>query len=78
MKIERLIEMANDIANFFRTEPNHDEAVKGIADHIWKFWEPRMRKEILAYLDKGHDNLDPLVNEALSLLKEKQDKTEAA
>ena len=40
---DRLIYMANQIGQFFRSQ-GHDKAVPGIADHIKKFWDPRMLK----------------------------------
>ena len=54
MNPERLAEMANDIANFFAAEPDHEAAVAGMLDHLRKFWEPRMRRQIVAYLHE-HD-----------------------
>ena len=32
-------------------------AVAGVADHLQKFWDPRMRSQILAHLDAGGDGL---------------------
>jgi len=40
-----------------------------IAEHIRKFWDPRMRKAILAHLDAGGSGLDPSVRDALETLK---------
>ena len=34
-----------------------------------KFWDPRMRKAILAHLDAGGAGLDPEVREALAALR---------
>ena len=39
---EKLIMMANQIGTFFASQKG-DDAVAGIADHIRKFWDPRMR-----------------------------------
>jgi len=66
--LERLIYMANQIGWFFRSQ-GHDHAVSGIADHIHKFWDPRMRKAIFAHLDAGGAGLDPNVKEAIASLK---------
>lgn len=44
--------MANDIGKFFRSQ-GEERGVEGIADHIRKFWEPRMKKQIFAHLDEG-------------------------
>ena len=48
MDLDNLIVMANRIGDFFAAQPDRDEAMAGIADHIRKFWVPRMRSEILA------------------------------
>jgi formate dehydrogenase subunit delta len=65
---EHLVKMANDIGNFFRSEPNHQEAVAGIANHIDKFWTPRMRQKLDAYLKDHPAALDQLPREALAML----------
>ncbi|WP_207004107.1 formate dehydrogenase subunit delta, partial [Trinickia mobilis] len=39
----------------------------GVADHIRRFWEPRMRRAILAALDSANrEALCPIVREALA------------
>jgi formate dehydrogenase subunit delta len=50
MDIDNLIVMANRIGEFFAAQPDREEALAGIADHVKKFWEPRMRTRILAAL----------------------------
>ena len=66
MRAEPLIEMANQIAAFFAAYPDRDEAVESVAQHVAKFWEPRMRRAILAALDTpAGDALSPLAAEAL-------------
>ena len=65
MNHEHLIRMANQIGTFFESQPDHAEALEGIATHIRKFWEPRMRQEFLALLDGGGEGVHPLVREAL-------------
>ncbi len=62
-----LVQMANDIGNFFRSEPKREEAIAGIANHIAKFWTPRMRDKLLAHIDAhGADALDELPRAAIS------------
>ena len=77
MKPENLVRMANQIGKFFQYQ-RKDEIVPGIANHIRKFWEPRMRTAIFAYIDQGGDGLDPLVKEALVHLKERREVTETS
>jgi formate dehydrogenase subunit delta len=64
----KLVYMANQIGAFFRSQGS-DAAVKGTAEHIKKFWDPRMRKAIFAHLDAGGDGLDPAVRRAIEQLK---------
>lgn len=65
MKIEQLVNMANDIAAFFTSEPEHELAVDGVYNHIKRFWDPRMRKEIISYHQSGGEGLNALLQEAL-------------
>jgi formate dehydrogenase subunit delta len=67
MSPEKLVYMANQIGKFFATQ-GEEKAVVGIADHIRKFWEPRMRTAILAYHETGGAGLNPLVNKAVASL----------
>ena len=53
MDVDNLIVMVNRIGRFFEAQPDREEALAGIADHVKKFWEPRMRAQILASLDTG-------------------------
>jgi formate dehydrogenase subunit delta len=71
MSADRLIYMANQIGKFFQSQ-GHDKAVPGIAEHIRKFWDPRMRKGIFAHLDAGGAGLDPEVREAIATLQQEQ------
>jgi formate dehydrogenase subunit delta len=66
MHLENLVSMANQIGTFFSAYPDRQEALDGIATHIQKFWEPRMRTRLLDALAKGEvKELMPLVNDAL-------------
>jgi formate dehydrogenase subunit delta len=62
---QHLVQMANDIGNFFRAEPLREDALAGIANHIDKFWTKRMRQKIAAH---GEAGLDELPREALRRL----------
>lgn len=48
---QTLVRLANRIGEFFAAYPCHEEAVEGVASHIRKFWEPRMRRQLYAHLD---------------------------
>ena len=65
---DRLIHMANQIGKLFASQ-GEAKAVPGIAEHIKKFWDPRMRKQIMSHLEAGGAGLDPNVRSALIALK---------
>jgi formate dehydrogenase subunit delta len=66
---DRLVYMANQIGKFFVSQGDN-VAVEGVATHIRKFWEPRMRNAIFAHLDAGGAGLDPKVKTALVSLRQ--------
>jgi formate dehydrogenase subunit delta len=63
---EHIVQMANDIGNFFRAEPNRQVAVDGIANHMNRFWTRRMRQRLLEYVQQGGTELDELPRAALA------------
>jgi formate dehydrogenase subunit delta len=70
MKIERLIKMANDIGDFFNAESNKEIAAEGIKKHILRSWDPRMRREIVAYCQQDGSELSELARAAVSRLEQ--------
>jgi formate dehydrogenase subunit delta len=78
MSHDKLVYMANQIGKFFASQ-GADKAVAGIAEHLTKFWDPRMRAAIVAHLDAGGFGLDPPVREAVEKLHAtQQQKSETA
>jgi formate dehydrogenase subunit delta len=69
MEAAKLVMMANQIGRFFVPQRDIDP-VAAIADHLVKFWEPRMRATIVAHLKAGGAGLDGPVREAVGRLKE--------
>ena len=72
MKIENLIAMANQIGSFYESMPDRKIAESDIAGHIKKFWEPRMRRALLAHVDtciasNEPAGFTPIVDEAIQL-----------
>jgi formate dehydrogenase subunit delta len=51
MDIDKLIKMANQIGDFFESIPDRKEASDGIANHLKRFWAPRMRTQLLDHID---------------------------
>ncbi len=68
MDVERLVAMANDIAAFFDSDPDKTAAAEGVRSHIARFWEPRMRREILAHAEAGGVGLGSTAKAAVLLL----------
>lgn len=59
MNIHHLVSMANDISAFFDSEVGPAEASKSVALHISRFWDPRMREQIIAHAAAGGEGLKP-------------------
>jgi formate dehydrogenase subunit delta len=68
MSPDRLVYMANQIGTFFASQ-GVDKAVAAIAEHLAKFWDPRMRAAIVAHLDAGGAGLDPAARAAVEKLR---------
>jgi len=68
VRAERLVSMANDIGSFFNAEADKIVAAQGVANHIKRYWDPRMRREIVTHYRDGGAGLDPLVRSAVALL----------
>lgn len=66
--MDKIVRMANQIATFFLSQPENVRA-EGVATHINKFWEPRMRRHLFEHLDQGGEGLLPLVVEASALIR---------
>jgi formate dehydrogenase subunit delta len=65
MDVSKLIRMANQIALNFQAI-GQDNAVAATAEHINKFWEPRMKAAIFA---DDRSTLTPIAAEAIARLQ---------
>lgn len=70
MQPNKLVYMANQIGKYFAHQGG-DRAPASVADHIQKFWEPRMRHEIVRYVSGGGGGLDPFVKTAIGIVAQK-------
>jgi formate dehydrogenase subunit delta len=68
MRIERLVSMINDIATFFAADPEPGVAARGVESHISRFWDPRMRQQIMEHYRAGGSGLSDVARSALVLL----------
>lgn len=64
---EKLVYMVNQIAKNLATQ-GEAAAAKATADHLKKFWDPRMRTRILAHLAAGGAGLEPAARAAIEHL----------
>lgn len=70
MNSAKLIKMANQIGAFFDAMPDREQAVAGVAAHIQKNWEPRMRSGLHEHVTRnGDEALMPIVREALRMVQ---------
>lgn len=65
-EVAHLVSMANDIAVNLSFHADADEK---IADHINRFWAPRMRALLLEYAADGKQDLSDALLPALSKLR---------
>lgn len=70
MNIEHLVTMVNDISHYFAADPDEAAGAASIADHLKRFWEPTMRKQIAAHLAAGGEGLEPLAKKGVQRLME--------
>ena len=71
MDIDYLVRMANDIGAFFASEPEPQAATAAILNHLKRFWDPRMRAQIVThYREARGEGLEPAVLNAVRMLAE--------
>ena len=71
MNDQKLVHMANRIGQFFEAMPDRPQALQDIALHVRRFWEPRMRRQMLEHLDQRHgEGLTEIVMLALTRHRE--------
>jgi len=63
--IERLVKMANQIAENFSF---HEDSVDRTVDHIARFWAPSMRERIIGHARGGGEGLNPTALAAVQKL----------
>ena len=67
MEAHKLVKMANEIAPFFESDPDPAAVHEGIAGHIRRFWDPRMRRALLSHIDEQQgDGCKPSVLAAIA------------
>ena len=54
---------------------DRDEAARDIATHLRRYWDPRMRKQIIVHVDTGGAGLSELARDAIGTLAPPGDRT---
>lgn len=62
---DHLVSMANDIAANLAC---HTDAADRVADHLRRFWAPRMQALLTEHVRGGGQGLEPVAREALEKL----------
>jgi formate dehydrogenase subunit delta len=52
MNTDLMIKMLNEIGAFFQGEPDKESAARAVKNHIRRYWEPRMRAQLLEYFEQ--------------------------
>jgi formate dehydrogenase subunit delta len=70
MNAHHLVKMMNEISAFWEGEAGADNAPKSVAAHLKRYWDPRMRREIVAHYRAGAGGLCDIARDAVALLAE--------
>jgi formate dehydrogenase subunit delta len=52
MNIDLLVKMVNEISAYFAAEPDAEQAAQDVARHLRRYWDPRMRRQIVSYYEE--------------------------
>jgi formate dehydrogenase subunit delta len=68
MNIDHLIKMANEIGAFWEGEAG-EKAAAEVATHLRRYWEPRMRAQMVAYYEQRQGaGLSEVARQAVAIL----------
>jgi formate dehydrogenase subunit delta len=67
MDPHHLVAMVNEIAAFFAGE-DPDKAADNVANHLRRYWDPRMRKQIVAHASNGGAGLSQVAKAGVELI----------
>jgi formate dehydrogenase subunit delta len=69
MNIDLLIKMTNEIGDFFVGTTDAQQAAHDVANHLRRFWDPRMRRQMLSYYEQRQGaGLSDVARNAVALL----------
>ena len=68
-ELQHLIKMLNQIADNVAMGESAELAAAKVADHLYRFWAPSMRKQVFDYVDTGGEELQPISRAAIIKLR---------
>jgi formate dehydrogenase subunit delta len=77
MNIHHLVKMANEISAFWNGEAGLADAPKSVAAHLKRYWDPRMRQQIVEHYRAGAGGLCDTARAAVGILAEQPSATQA-
>jgi len=70
MNTDLLIKMANEISEFFAGASPGEQAARDVAAHLKRYWEPRLRAQMLKYCAERHGaGLNDVARAAVGVLQ---------
>lgn len=73
MDTHYLVAMINDISDFYTSQGSVREAAAGVESHVARFWEQRMRRQIIAHHHAGGEGLSEVSRTAVRMLAREGD-----
>jgi formate dehydrogenase subunit delta len=69
VNIDLMIKMANEIGSFWEGELGEDKAANDVATHLRRYWEPRMRAQMITYFEERQGaGLSDVAKKAVAVL----------
>ena len=72
MNVNKLVRMANQIAENFDYGAGDDKAADGVLDHLRRFWTPDMKAAIIEYRQSDGASLSKVAALAVDRLAEER------
>jgi formate dehydrogenase subunit delta len=67
--IDHMVKMVNEISAFWASEAADPQAAAAsVATHLRRYWDPRMRRQIIAHYHAGAGGLCDIGREAIAIL----------
>jgi formate dehydrogenase subunit delta len=67
--IDHMVKMVNEISAFWASEaPDPASASDSVATHLKRYWDPRMRRQIVEHFHAGAGGLSEIGRDAIAIL----------